>query len=165
MASVMGQLKRCGDVCRLVQDFDTQEEARTMTKTALRRQRKQADFLRSTAGKDRRQFEFEWNKRVVSWLYEINRRGALLISGDDAGSGGEGVFEVVEQAERLMSACGVEVVRLIGAQTRQMLTNECCKVVARVYGPAMYKVVTHRWYERIKSFAGRCANSRAGSSI
>ena len=122
-----------------------------MATTAQRRQRKKADFLRKTARGDTRKFEHEWNKRVVSWLYEINRRGALL-SSDAAGSeGADRVFEVIELAERKMADCGVEA--QVGAETRRILTNECCKVAARVYGPSMYKVVTHRWYERLRTFS------------
>jgi hypothetical protein len=122
-----------------------------MATTAQRRQRKQVEFLRSVAREDRRKFQFEWNKRVVSWLYEINRRGALLRSYEANNSSADRVFEVVEQAERLIAACEVE--SMVGPETRLVLTSECCKIAARVYAPTMYRVVTKRWYDQLRTSA------------
>lgn len=72
------------------------------------------------------------------------------------------MFEVVELADKLMADCGVE--DLVGAETCRILTNECCKVAARVYGLGMYKVVARRWYDRMKSLSRHRANSFANDS-
>ncbi len=129
-----------------------------MATTAQRRQRKQVSYLVTTARENRRKFHYEWNKRVVSWLCEINRRGALLRACDEEAAGVERVFEVVDQADRLIAACGAEVDRLVGPETRQVLIGECCKIAARVYGPAMYRIVNHRWYGRVKELARHRSN-------
>lgn len=133
-----------------------------MAKTAQRRRRGQVEFLISTARDDRRKFEHEWHKRVVSWLYEINRRGASLCSDAAENSDADRVFEVVEQADRLIADCGID--NLVGAETRRILTKECCKVVARVYGPGMYRVVAHRWYDRMRSLSRHRADGSANAS-
>jgi hypothetical protein len=134
-----------------------------MATTAQRRQRKQAEYLRSLARNDPRRFDHEWNKRVVSWLYEIGRRGALLCSGEDVDRGADRIFEVVEQAERLITACGVE--NLVGSETLRVLTDECCKIVARVYEPAMYTAVTQRWYGYMKALDRHHANRVANLTL
>ena len=116
-----------------------------MATTAQRRQQKQARFLRSIAQDDRRRFHHEWNKRVQSWLQEIHRRGALLRRGDGQHSELGRIFEIIEQAERLIASCGVE--DLVGSQTRQLLIDESSRITARVYGPEMFRLITHRWYD------------------
>lgn len=49
------------------------------------------------------------------------------------------IFEVLEQVEHLMAACEVE--NIVGAETRGLLISESTKAVARVYGPAMFRVI------------------------
>jgi hypothetical protein len=121
----------------------------TMATTAQRRQQKQARFLRAMAQDDQRRFQHEWNKRVQSWLYEIHRRGALLRRGEGHHPELGRIFDVIEQAERLIAACGVEDV--VGSETRQLLLAESSKIVARVYGREMFRVITHRWYDLMRS--------------
>jgi hypothetical protein len=120
-----------------------------MATTAQRRQRKQVTFLYSLALHDRSRFEHEWNKRVVSWLYEINRRGTLLSLGETQDASADRVFDVVEQAERLIEACEVE--NMVGTETRRILTNQCCKIVAHFYGSTMHRLVNHRWYSQMRT--------------
>jgi hypothetical protein len=122
-----------------------------MATTAQRRQQKQARFLRSMAQDDRRRFHHEWNKRVQSWLHEIHRRGALLRRGEGSELGR--IFEIIEQAERLIAACGVE--EIVGSETRQLLLAESSRIVARVYGREMFRVITHQWYDLMRSTLGR----------
>ena len=119
-----------------------------MATTAQRRQQKQVRFLRLIARDDRRRFQHEWNKRVQSWLHEIHRRGALLRSSEGHHSDPGRIFEIIEQAERLIAACGVE--DIVGSETRQLLLGESSKIVARVYGREMFRVITHRWYDVMK---------------
>ena len=97
---------------------------------------------------DRRRFQHEWNKRVQSWLHEIHRRGALLRRGEGYHSELGRIFDVIEQAERLIAACGVE--EIVGSETRQLLLAESSRIVARVYGREMFRVITHRWYDVTK---------------
>lgn len=115
------------------------------SKTMSRRRRKNSVFLSGMAQGNPERFRFEWGKRIVSWLYEINRRGANLCSSESVGDASVRVFEVLEQAETLLTLCGYPAERLVGEETRSVLANECCKVLARVYGAELYRVVNPRY--------------------
>jgi hypothetical protein len=114
-------------------------------RSGKRRQQKKARFLSAVACEKQERFCIEWNKRLVSWLYEINRRGAEFCKTEDVSVACERVFEVVEKVEELLAECDDEARQIVEAETRRVLTNECCKVVARVYGAELYKVVNPRY--------------------
>lgn len=116
-----------------------------MSKAGQRRQRNSSLYLAALAHESKTKFGLEWNKRIVSWLYEINRRGAEFCKTEDVSVACERVFEVVEKAEKLLADCDTNAKLLVEAETRRVLTNECCKVVARVYGAELYKVVNPRY--------------------
>ena len=114
-------------------------------KSGKRRQQKKARFLSAIAREKQERFYFEWNKRIMSWLYEINRRGAEFCKTEDVSVACERVFEVVEKAEKLLAGCDAEAKQIVEAETRRVLTNECCKVVARIYGAELFKVINSRY--------------------
>ncbi len=117
----------------------------TASKTTRRRRSKKSRFLNATARDSQRTLRFEWDKRIVSWLSEINRRGAALRASEAPDIACGQVFEVVEMAESVLASCDTAVVELVGDETRDVLISECCKVVARIYGAELYKVINHRY--------------------
>lgn len=123
-----------------------------MSKTVERRLRKDACRLASMASSNLVLFEAEWNKRVLSWLGEIERRGAALR--DPNGCSAEQsedtatVFGVLKKVDRLLRLCGEVVEEKVGVETRAVLSHACAKAVARVVSPQLCKVVTSHDYLR-----------------
>jgi hypothetical protein len=111
-----------------------------MGKAGQRHRQKLSKRLKELARQDTRIFLKEWQKRLDSWVDEIRRRGQHLRNEDQSDERQAWVFEVLEQAERLLTLCGPEVGRLVGAYTRDILIHECCKAVAFAIDPRMYSL-------------------------
>jgi hypothetical protein len=92
-------------------------------------------------------------------LHEVHRRaGVLRRSGSPAPVREDHreaelkvkveIFEVLDQADNLLRACGKTAEGLVGEETRSTLISECAKAVAGVYDKRLYQTVTRRLYRR-----------------
>jgi hypothetical protein len=92
-------------------------------------------------------------------LHEVQRRaGALRRSGGPAPVRENHreakprvkieIFEVLDQANNLLRACGKTVEALVGEETRSTLISECAKAVAGVYDRRLYRPVARRLYSK-----------------
>jgi len=118
--------------------------------------------LSSLLKEDERLFLREWHKQVQGWLGEVQRRaknwrdGSEFRNAESAdGSIVEGrahIFGVLEIANIMLKECdkksGRDVEKLVGAETRRILTNECIKAVASVCDGRFNHMVDHRLYRR-----------------
>lgn len=115
----------------------------------IRNLKKMARRYSELAQTDIVRFRREWDKRVQGWLYEIQNRVRCLRGGENftawARSTEEsliveqeaerlGIFDLYNRADDLLAACGKEVEQLVGAETRAVLSAECSKGVAIIYG-------------------------------
>lgn len=123
-----------------------------MSKTVERRLRNDASRFASLASSNPVLFEAEWNKRVQSWLLEIERRGAALrgLDGSLAEQSGvtDTVFGVLKKVDRLLTLCGEVVEEKVGVETRAVLSHACTQAVARAVSPQLGKVVISYDYLR-----------------
>ncbi len=119
-----------------------------MSRAGERRQRQSSNYLAKLAQQNELAFRREWNKRIRSWLLEIRHRGEKLRAEYDPKVEGELVFSVLDRAADLIASCGLGVEKLVGLETRTVLANECCKVVAGVFGPEMYRVYNYAGYHK-----------------
>ena len=131
-----------------------------MKKTNIRRLRNLGrTYSEIVARGDIESFNGAWEQRMSGWLYEIERRvklqrkklGTLATS-----RSGQltmrypktEIFDVLDSANRLLNACGKEVERLVGEDTRTTLANECANAVAHIYDRRLYRPVTTDIYDR-----------------
>jgi hypothetical protein len=123
-----------------------------MSKTVERRLRNDASRFASLASSNLVLFEAEWNKRMRSWLGEIERRGAALRDSDGCSAEQSEVtatvFGVFKKVDRLLTLCGEVVEEKVGVETRAILSHACAQAVARAVSPQLIKVVTSYDYLR-----------------
>lgn len=117
-----------------------------MTRTKKRRKKKQVTYLKRKAVEGSRAVRHAWNQRLQSWVEEIRRRKAMLRQGGATKEIGS-IFAILEHADSLLSECGSDIERLVGGETRRVLEAECCNAVAHIYGPSMYRLIQHNWYD------------------
>lgn len=131
------------------------------SRTGKRRFNSRVNSLVSSFGKDERLFRREWQKLIQGWLNEVHRRAKNWrqgvefrnIEGVDGAieQGRTHVFGVLEVAEAMLAACGGDVGKLVGEETRRVLTNECVKAVAILCDARLHHMVDHRVYRRAKN--------------
>lgn len=110
--------------------------------------------------KNEKLFQREWHKQVQEWLCVIHRRarnwreGVEFRNAENANGaierGRTHVFGVLLLADTLLTACGAEIEKLVGAQTRQLLSSECTKAVASVCDNRLNYMIDHKNYRRAK---------------
>jgi hypothetical protein len=127
-----------------------------MSRIGNPRLRKTAKRFAALARTDAVRFHREWNRRVSGWLYEIHNRARYQGQGNEVSAWAENakecelleeeatqlaIFDLLDHANNLIAACGDDVEKLVGAQTRSLLSAECTKAVAGVYGRQLYRLV------------------------
>lgn len=132
----------------------------TLSRTATRRLNAQAKEFKRLLENEPTIFRREWNKRVIGWLGEIQRRAKNWsvadeirndLSAEELGERGrDQVFGVVDLADSMIAKCGSECERLVGTDTRKTLTNECVKAVAAVVDQRLNYLIDHKNYGRAK---------------
>ncbi len=111
-----------------------------MSKSQQRHRRRLARYLGNLAESNPQRFQAEWRKRVESWAEDIHAIGRQIHRPDSLTPETK-LFEVLEVAEKLLASCGLKAQALVGAQTRQILLEECCRVFAQAVSPEMHKLV------------------------
>lgn len=110
-----------------------------MGKATQRREQRDAERLRRLASEQPEHFQRVWQRRLHAWVLEAIARGTAAANAATVPNECLPVFGVLEKAERLLAACGNEARQLVGAETRSLLENECCKVFARLADPRLYR--------------------------
>lgn len=111
-----------------------------------RRERKLAYELRSLAISNPSLFKSKWESMLRLWTLEAMRRGRILKKGLSNGQRATTedvkllVFDVLKKAERLLAMCGPEAMQLMGARTRELLSNDCAKAIALAVDSNMYQL-------------------------
>lgn len=113
-----------------------------MSRNTRRREKYEAEKLRQMAERNPAQFRAMWQRRLYAWALEAIRRGVEAADEESTTPAEERlpVFGVLEKAERLLALCGEDARRLVGCETREVLENECCKVIARIGEAHLYRL-------------------------
>ncbi len=111
-----------------------------MGKATQRREKREAGRLQVLAEQNQERFLKEWRSRIDGWAMEIKAR--TRAEGDETvlPSERQPIFGVLEKAERLLDQCGDQARNLVGADTRRILQNECCKAVASLTDRRLYRL-------------------------
>jgi len=107
-----------------------------MGKASERRKARRQNYLAGLAATDPQRFQYEWNKRMDSWLDEAWKRTGKFINDD--GDVVPPVFELVDNASRLLEECGVSENVLEDFCSIDVLINECCKAVSSHIDSRLY---------------------------
>lgn len=130
------------------------------SRAGKRRFNKRVNTLVSLLKQNEKLFRREWHKQVQGWLSEVHRRarnwreGAEFRNAENVdGSIVQGraqVFGVLEIAEAMLAACGADVEKIVGAETRRVLTNECVKAVATICDGRLNYMVDRHLYRQAR---------------
>lgn len=130
------------------------------SRAGKRRFNSRVNSLVSLLKKNEQLFLREWQKLVQGWLNEVHRRANSWREGAEFRNiesvdgpieqGRARVFGVLEISEAMLAACGDNVEKLVGEETRRLLTNECVKAVASICGGRLNQMVDHRIYRQAK---------------
>jgi len=92
---------------------------------------------------------------VQGWLHEIHYRAKqtrVSCKPDSAehtiAQDRKEIFVVLDFAGALLTACGTEVEKMVGEETRRLLTSECVKALASTYDGRLNNLIDHRLYDR-----------------
>jgi hypothetical protein len=135
-------------------------EQTQFSRAGKRRFNKRVNSLVSLQKENGKLFWREWHKQVQGWLNEVHRRakdwreGAEFRNSESVdGSivrGRAEIFGVLEIAEKMLAACGADVDRMVGDETRRVLTNECVKAVASICDGRLNYMVDHHLYRQAR---------------
>lgn len=121
-----------------------------MGKEARERKENRKTHLSQLAHEDPEKFETEWERKISSWISEINHS-----LGKEGKMQMRPVFHVVDEAIKILAECGEEAYAIYGEKTKKLLENLCCRHLSRHFGPELYRVSTI-WKEiPTTSHAGR----------
>jgi hypothetical protein len=113
-----------------------------MGKAARQRRLRRMKFLADLAKEDSSRFDMEWERRLSSWLEQIRKDAGILRNAE--GRSVVAVFEYVQEAIALLSLCGQEVFEKYGESSWEVLTNECCRSLARRVDPSLFRLSKYR---------------------
>lgn len=110
------------------------------SRAGKRRFNKRVKLLTNLLAIHKELFLFEWDKLTKGWISEIDRRSKNLREGNkfhnsdnnDAAvcPGEKQIFEILQIVDALLEACGDEAIKLVGAETRQLLIKECFRAAS-----------------------------------
>jgi hypothetical protein len=130
------------------------------SRSGKRRFNSRVNSLVSSFKNNERLFQREWQKLIQGWLNEVHRRAKNWrqgvefrnVEGVDGAieQGRTHIFGVLETAEAMLAACGGDVEKSIGEETRRLLTNECVKAFAILCDGRLNHMVDHRVYRQAK---------------
>jgi hypothetical protein len=109
-----------------------------MGKAAKRRQMSRRRFLAKLSSENPVAFEFQWERRIDSWMSEIRFAAREWKSGGDASR--ERIFLILDEAMVVLENCGADIYGKFAKKTHALLCNECCAAVADVVGAEMYRL-------------------------
>lgn len=109
-----------------------------MGKAAKREKAKRRKFLKSLSERDAQKFEMEWEKRLSSWLLDIEKCAGKLSNwkGDQRPP----VFSIVDEAMSILDACGQKIFDKYARETYELLTNQCCISFSEEGVPQFYRM-------------------------
>jgi hypothetical protein len=116
-----------------------------MGKAAQRRNENRRDYLVRLAFEDPRRFEFEWEKRLSSWVPMWIRDIRKEAESWEKGEGYEKrIFDILDEATEkvmeILNACPKGISKRLADRTLGLISNECCAEVAAIVDPRLYRL-------------------------
>ena len=108
-----------------------------MGKASYRRKKRRSEYMARLAREDPAKFHIEWNKRLASWQHDAYRRANLVGNNSHAS---RYAFSVIEKALKELMACGKKAFMLEADSTIKILTNACCRAIARATDHHLYRL-------------------------
>lgn len=96
-----------------------------MGKAARQRRVKRMKFLARIAREDPQWFQIEWEKRITSWLKDIEVRAGRLRAKNK--NQVKPAFEQIDEIMELLRCCGKETYKEYAPKTWELLSTECCR--------------------------------------
>lgn len=116
-----------------------------MGKAAKREKAKRRNFFKSLAERDVQKFDMEWEKRLSSWLFDIEKYAGKL--SDWKGEQRPPVFSIVDEAMRILEACGQKIFYKYARETYELLTTQCCASFSEEGVPHFYRMSNIKRHE------------------
>ena len=113
-----------------------------MGKASTRRKKKRQEHLKRLVRKNPGKFRSEWAKRIESWTKEAERRAVRLK--DDNGIPVPSAFTLVDIALNELTRCGEEAVSVEYKETKEVMTDSCCRAVSKAVDYRMYRLSNSR---------------------
>ena len=109
-----------------------------MGSAASQRRMKRMKYLAHLAQKEPEIFEKKWELRLNSWLGMIRRDAGMLKDLKD--NPVPPVFEVIEEALRVLERCGEPAYSKYAKETFEILSNKCCSTIAVHIDPRIFRL-------------------------
>jgi hypothetical protein len=109
-----------------------------MGTAASQRRMKRMKYLAKVAKDEPERFDFEWDKRLSSWL-DIIRKDAGRLNDRKNGKVSP-VFDIITEALRVLESCGETTYRKHAKETFDILSNECCRLLAGHIDPRLFRL-------------------------
>lgn len=101
-------------------------------------------YLVSLAKDDPERFDFEWDKRISSWLDMIRRDAGRLR--DRGNVPVPPVFDIIQEALMVLERCGKEIYAQYAKETLDILGNECCTLLAGHIDPRIFRLNNYKMF-------------------
>lgn len=109
-----------------------------MGKAAKRQKAKRRKLFKSLSERDAQKFEMEWEKRLSSWLFDIEKYACKLSNWK--GEQRPPVFSIVDEAMSILDACGQKIFDKYARETYELLTTQCCVSFSGKGVPHFYRM-------------------------
>ena len=109
-----------------------------MSKAAKREKAKRLKYFKRLSKNDLQKFDREWEKRISSWMIEIEKNAGRLR--DNKARVIPAVFCIVDDALTILEGCGKDMVDKYGKMTFDLLTTQCCISFSKEALPKFYRL-------------------------
>jgi hypothetical protein len=123
-----------------------------MGKAAKRQRRRVTDYLARLSYEEPERFEYQWDKRMGSWLREIRDLAEKWAQGKATR---KRVFGIVDRAMEILEACDEKIYRKYGPKTFGQLSHECAAQLAIIIDPRLYRLSNQDAIEKTTSQSQR----------
>lgn len=109
-----------------------------MSKAAKRQKAKRLKYFKRLSKNDLQKFDSEWEKRISSWMIEIEKNAGRLC--DNKGKLIPAVFSIIDDALNILEECGKDIVNKYAKKTFDLLTTQCCISFSKKALPKFYRL-------------------------
>lgn len=109
-----------------------------MSKEAKREKAKRRKYLKRLSKNDPQKFDREWEKRISSWMIEIEKNAGGLR--DNKSRAIPAVFRIVDDALSILEECDKDIVNKYAKKTFDLLTTQCCISFSKKALPKFYRL-------------------------
>ncbi len=109
-----------------------------MGKAARKRKNNRKRYLINLASLNTEQFDYQWERRLDSWLREIQLTAREL--GRNTIGTDKLVFSILDEAMDILKACGPATYARYANKTYESLSDACCRNVSNIMNCKLYRL-------------------------